>query len=112
MFCGAEQQAPELSFPGRGGEGLHKRDELLRELGTLEGGPLPELERSVAERKHLLAQARQLLDKLASDSAAARLELERRDGAVVSSQSELKKLRERIVEVRQMKNIRGDPCLA
>lgn len=94
------QRAPELSFPaGGGGEGSHKRDELLRELGALEGGPLPELEKSVAERKHLLAQARRLLDKLVSDLAAARLEVERRDGAAASSQGELEKLRERMVEV-------------
>ena len=99
-FFGAVQRAPELSFSGGGGEGFHGRDELLRELGALEGGPLPELEKSVAERKHLLAQARQLLDTLVSDLATARLEVERRDGAVASSQGVLKKLRERMEEVR------------
>lgn len=66
---------------------------------------MSELEKSVAERKHLLAQARQLLDKLVSDLAAARLELERMDGAVASSQSELKKLRERIVVVRRREEV-------
>lgn len=95
------QRAPEPSFPGGGGgaEEFHKREGLLRELGALEDGPLPELEKSVAERKHLLAQARQHLDRLVSDLGSGRLELERRDGAVASSQSELKKLRERTTEV-------------
>lgn len=91
-----------MSFSVGGGEGFQKRDELLRELGALEGGPLPELEKSVAERKHLCAQARQLLDRLVSDLAAARLELERRNGAVASSEGELEKLRERIAKVRMI----------
>lgn len=99
LLFGIVQQAPELSFPRGGEEGFHKRYELLRELGALEGGPLPELEKSVSERRHLLAQANQLLDKLVSDLGATRLELERRDGAVASSQSGLNILQERIVEV-------------
>eukprot|EP00903_Cladosiphon_okamuranus_P005634 g5600.t1 len=91
-------QALEPSFPGGGEEGFHKRHELLRELGALEGGPLPELEKSVAERRHLLEQAGLLLDKLVSDLGAAQLELEHREGEIASTQSSLNILQERIVE--------------
>jgi len=66
----------------------------------LEDGPLQELEKSVAERKHLLAQSGQLLDKLVEDLGGARLELERREGAATASQKEQKALEERIKEVK------------
>eukprot|EP00752_Nemacystus_decipiens_P016359 g14628.t2 len=92
------ERASELSFPGGDGEGCHRRGELLRELGALEGGPLPELEKSVAERKNLLAEARRLSDKLVSDLAAARRDVELTDGAVAASQGELSRLRERMAE--------------
>lgn len=108
-FRACTQGAPELRSPGGDrdgegdGEGLTKREELLRELSALEDGPLPELERSVAERKHLLAQSGRLLDKLVADLGAARLELERREGAAIASQKEQKALQERIKEVKEMR---------
>ena len=78
----------------------------MQELDALEGGPLPELEKLVAERKQRLAQGRQLLDKLVGDLTAARREVERRDGAVASSQGELNKLRTKMVEVRGVEKAR------
>lgn len=92
------QALPELSMPE--GEGSAKREELLRELSALEDGPLPELESSIAEQKQLFAKDSQVLDKLLSVLGAARLKMERGDGAETSSGNELKALQERIVNVR------------
>ncbi len=107
IFHACTQSVPDLRRPGGdgdgGGEGLTKREELLQELIALEDGPLPELEASVAERKHLLGQSGRLLDELVADLGAARLELERREGAATTSQEEQKALQKRIKEVKEMR---------
>lgn len=91
------QTSSELNMPE--GEGSAEREGLLRELNALEDGLLPELESSIAEQQHLFAKASEVLDKLSSDLSVARLEMERRDGAAMSSGKELKALQERIVKV-------------
>ena len=76
----------------------------------MEDGPLSELEKSVAERTHLLAQSGRLLDKLVADLSAARLELERRDATAAASQDEQRALQERIKEVTETRG-QGSVCL-
>lgn len=84
-------------MPGR--EGFGEREELVRELSSLEEDLLPELEKCIAERKRTLALAGTLLDNLVSDASAARVEMEKRDGVAASSHKELQALQRRIVEV-------------
>lgn len=65
----------------------------------MENGTLLELERSIMERKSVLAQASADVDKLVAGMAVARCELERRDAAAVSSLDELQLLRVKTLEV-------------
>lgn len=92
-----EKRSPELNVPG--GEGFDEREELVRELSSLEEDLLPELEKCIAERKRTLSQAGTLLDNLVSDASAARVEMDKRDGVAASSKKELQDLQRRLVEV-------------
>ncbi|CAM9130156.1 unnamed protein product, partial [Ectocarpus sp. 12 AP-2014] len=91
------ERSPELNVPG--GEGFDEREELVRELSSLEEDLLPELEKCIAERKRTISHAGTLLDNLVSDASAARVEMETRDGVAASSRKELQDLQRRIVEM-------------
>lgn len=93
------QSKPELSSKDEAGFG--RREKLLRQLSSLENGPLAELEKANTERKHLLEKATIVLDKLVSTAAATRLEMERRDQAAAGSKDILEATRERVTQVRR-----------
>ena len=71
----------------------------MRQLSSLENGPLADLEKANTERKHSLAKASLVLDKLVSTATATQLEMKRRDEAAAEAQDILQATRERATQV-------------
>lgn len=93
------QSEPGLSAKDVAGFG--KREKLLRQLSSLENGPIADLEKANAERKQLLRKASLVLDKLVSTATATRLEMKRRDEAAAESKDILEATRKRVTQVGQ-----------
>lgn len=93
------QSEPGLSAKDVAGFG--RKNKLLRELSSLENGPIADLEKANTERKHLLAKAGMVLEKLVATATANRLEMKRRDEAAAGSKDTLEATRKRVIQVRR-----------
>lgn len=91
------QSEPGLSAKDMTGFG--RREKLLRQLSSLENGPLADLKKTNTERMHLLAKASVVLDKLVSTATAAQLEMKRSDETAAEAKDILEASRERVTQV-------------
>lgn len=80
---------------------LNKRERLKRELLSIEGGPIVDLERAVKERVEIRAEAKANLDRLLVGAEAARQEQHCKDSMASDVQEALGTLRKRVNEVRK-----------
>lgn len=88
-----------LETKAEGIDASNARQSLLRELNSMENGPLAELEKSATERKRTSVEASLTLQKNEASATEARLELERRDAATRTSKDELSAIQQRTVKV-------------
>ena len=84
------------------------RQALLRELCSIENGPILEVEKSIAARKKLETQAEDTLKRFTSDLDEARIELKRKETVAESSRKELEMTRRNVAQVETRQGCR--PC--
>lgn len=93
---------------GPGSETLGKHEALVRELRSIDDGPMAELEKAVREHEVLRVKASANLKNLENDAVNARREEEEMGTAAKMSKESMRAVQRRLEEVRCWRSIFGD----